>query len=91
MSFTFSRVDNEDCKILHSGTFIYGNTPDEIKVVIKGKNHIEYHDNGKYIIKSKLDWVSDCEYNMTMTKITIPDFPYAIGEVMNVKVNKGRQ
>lgn len=59
--------------------------------MIKGKNHIEYHDNGKYIIKSKLDWVSDCEYNMTMTKITIPDFPYAIGEVMNVKVNKGRQ
>jgi hypothetical protein len=87
MAFTSLKSDNNDCLILHKGTFTYGNPGNEIKVVIKGKNHTEYHNNGKYIIKSKLDWVNDCEYNMTMTKVTIPNFPYGIGDVMNVKID----
>jgi hypothetical protein len=87
MAFTNLKPEYNDCSILHKGTFIYGNPENEIKVVIKGKNHTEYHNNGKYIIKSKLDWVNDCEYNMTMTKVTIPNFPYGIGDVMNVKID----
>ena len=83
-----NKQSDKGCEILHEGTFIYGNTTDEIKVVIDGKKHIEYHNNGKYFIKSKLDWLSDCEYNMTMTKITIPNFPYKKGEVMNVKIDR---
>jgi hypothetical protein len=87
MAFTSMNFDNNDCSILHKGTFIYGNPGNEIKVVIKGKEHIEYHNDGKYIIKSKLDWVNDCEYNMIMTKTTIPHFPYEAGDVMNVKID----
>ncbi len=87
MAFTSINSNNNNCSILHSGTFIYGKPGNEIKVVIKGKNHIEYHNDGKYVIKSKLDWVNDCEYNMTITKVTIPNFPYGIGDVMNVKID----
>jgi hypothetical protein len=88
MAFTITpKVDN-DCGILHKGTFTYGNSKNLVKVMIKGKNHIEYHNDGKYYIKSKLDWVNECEYNMTMTKVTIPDFPYGKGDVMNVTINK---
>ena len=76
------------CKILHSGTFKYANTVPEIKVVIKGNKHTEYYENGKYFIKSTLNWTNECEYDMTMTEITIPDFPYKTGDVMNVKINK---
>jgi len=83
--------DSSGCKLLHKGTFKYGNTEKEIKVVIKGNKHTEYHNGGKYIIESKLDWVNDCEYNMTMTKITIPDFPYKVGDVMNVKINEVKE
>ena len=88
MAFSMKTELNSECKILHNGTFKYGNTTTEIKVVINGNKHIEYHENGKYIIKSNLNWLNDCEYNMTMTEITIPDFPYKIGDVMNVKINK---
>ena len=76
------------CEKLHNGTFKYGNVSDEIKVVINGENHIEYHDNGKYYIKSKLNWKSECEYDMTMIEITIPNFPNKVGDVMNVKIKK---
>jgi hypothetical protein len=88
MSFTNLPADDINCKILHKGTFVYGNTSEKITVVIKGSKHTEYYENGKYIIKSKLVWVSNCEYNMTMTQITIPNFPYKVGDVMNVKITK---
>jgi hypothetical protein len=81
---------NKGCEILHEGTFKYGDVNEEVRVVIKGNNHTEYHNSGKYIIMSKLVWVNECEYNMTMTKITIPNFPYGVGDVMNVKINEVR-
>ena len=85
LGFTFN--PSSECKILHSGTFKYYGE-NEIVVKIKGKKHIEYHNQGQYVIESKLQWVNDCEYNMTMTKITIPNFPYKVGDMMNVKVEK---
>jgi hypothetical protein len=85
---TDGNLIEKDCKIFHKGVFKYAGSKDEIKVVIKGKSHTEFHNNGKYIIKSKLEWVNDCEYNMTMLKVTIPNFPYQKGDVMNVKINE---
>jgi len=32
-----------------------------------------------------LEWINDCEYNMTMVEITLPDFPFHVGDMMNVK------
>jgi len=84
---TVPKIDN-DCEILHEGTFTYGNSENLVKVIIKGKKHIEYHNNEKYYIKSKLDWVNECEYNMTITKVTLPNFPYKKGDIMNVKIDK---
>jgi hypothetical protein len=87
--FSFTNLDKGNCSLLHEGTFNYEGIENEaIKVVIKKTKHIGYHSNGKYVIESELKWVNECEYNMTMTKITIPDFPYQVGDIMNVKVNK---
>jgi hypothetical protein len=83
-----AKKSESDCQILHKGTFKYGSASNEVIVKIKGKKHTEFHNNGKYIIESKLDWVNECEYNMTMTKVTIPDFPYRSGDIMNVKIEK---
>ncbi len=79
---------SRDCKILHEGTFVYDTGEKLIKVVIQGNRHIEYHNGGKYYIKSKIEWVNDCEYNMTMLENNIPNFPYRPGDVMNVKIDK---
>lgn len=87
MSF-LNRSTIDDCSMLHSGTFEYMADKDKVKVVIDGESHTEYHKAGKYIIQSKLVWVSDCEYNATIVKATIPNFPFAVGQGMNVKVDK---
>lgn len=78
-----------DCKILKNIKLKYVNNPDKSAyVVIKNNKHIEYLESGKYYIKSDLDWISDCEYNAKMTEITLPDFPFKPGEIMNVKFEK---
>jgi hypothetical protein len=74
---SFGQEGNKmDCTILRNGKFKYLNFDQDTSayVVINNENHIE--------------WVNDCEYNMTMTKITLPNFPYHPGDIMNVKVYK---
>jgi hypothetical protein len=88
VNITAAQTDTSSCEILHQGTFTYGSGESLVKVVIDGDKHTEYHDKGKYFIKSTIKWVSACEYNMTMTDISIPDFPYGVGDVMNVKIDK---
>lgn len=81
-------VEAEACKILHEGTFTYGPKSNSVRVEIKKDKHIEYHNEGKYILKSTIEWTSDCAYTATLIKVTIPDFPFKIGTQMKVKINK---
>lgn len=77
---------NFDCKILKDIKLKYARKLDNTDyIVIKDNKHIENLEGGKYYIKSDLEWLSDCEYNATMTEITLPDFPFKVGEIMNVK------
>lgn len=89
-SISFSQTNKVmDCKILKNCELHYveeANAGDFI--IIKNNKHIEYLQNSKYYIKSDLNWVNDCEYNATMTEITVPDFPFKPGEIMNVKFEK---
>jgi hypothetical protein len=76
-----------DCSIMKNGVFKYLDIEDtSAYIVIKNGTHTEYHNNGKYNITSRMKWVNSCEYNMTMASITIPDFPFKPGDVMNVKI-----
>jgi len=89
-TISYSQTDKKtDCKILKNCKLLYvpdSETNDHI--IIKNNKHVEYLQNGKYFIKSDLDWISECEYNATMTEITVPNFPFKPGEVMNVKFEK---
>ena len=78
-----------DCSILKKGTFKYVGLEDTTAYfTIKKSNHVEYHEGGKYQIKSKLKWLNPCQYQMEMLSNTIPDFPFKPGDVMLVTINK---
>lgn len=79
--------DSAACNAMHQGKFKYLDIEDETAYFeIKGSKHVEYHQNGKYYIKSDLKWLSPCTYEMVMTENTIPDFPFQPGAVMVVTV-----
>lgn len=88
-SNSFSQSEEIDCKILKNIKLQYFDAPNrEDFVLISNNKHVEYHQNGKYFIKSDLVWINDCEYNAILTDFNLPNFPYTIGEIMNVRFYK---
>ncbi|WP_337964696.1 hypothetical protein [uncultured Flavobacterium sp.] len=80
---------NFDCKILKDVKLKYAHKLDNTDyITIKDNKHVENSEGGKYYIKSDLEWLSDCEYNAKITEINLPNFPFKVGEIMNVKFEK---
>ena len=87
-SFTANTEEKNPCMIMHEGKFKYKSGTGTAIVTIKGDEHMEYHNKGKYYIKSKIKWVSDCEYETTLIEATLPDFPFKPGESLFVTLTK---
>lgn len=91
LSFTVTHhSQEEDCGILKNSNFTYKNGSKEVFVVFDGDKHIEYHDKNKYYIKSDIEWITDCEYNLIIQETTIPKFPFDPGTKLHIKVDKVR-
>lgn len=86
---SFGQEKSECQQVFKRGKFKYLDAIDSSTyIVMNGATQIEYNVNGKYTIESKIDWISDCSYDMTMTKITVPNFPFKPGDVMRVDITK---
>lgn len=83
-AFAFTVTD--DCKIMHEGRFSYMADDEEIMVVIDDTSLVEYHKRGT--IKTKLEWLTPCEYNITVLRVNVPSFPMGPGDEMNVKIRR---
>jgi len=80
---------NQNCSLFKVGKFKYLDADDTTAyIVMSGEKQIEYSGLNNYTIESKIKWITDCSYNMEMIKITIPNFPFKPGDVMNVVINK---
>jgi hypothetical protein len=88
LSLLGSLPNEEDCTKMRSGTFTYGDAKNPVTVEIVGDKHVEYHNKDKYVIESVMKWTGDCEYGLTMTRVTIPNFPYKPGDVLKTVIVK---
>lgn len=73
---------------MKEGTFKYLDVPDDPSAyfVIDGKRHTEYHENGKYTMKSKLEWIDNCTYELTLRKSENPALDFKRGTTMRVTI-----
>ncbi|QNM84947.1 hypothetical protein H9W90_12200 [Polaribacter pectinis] len=85
MSFT-----KKNCAILKDGTFTYRSGKQDVIVIFKGNKHVEYHNDREHFIKSDIEWINDCEYNLIIQESTLPDFPFKMGTKMHIVVNRVR-
>jgi len=77
------------CAVLKKGKFLYLDGNDKTAYIeMDGNYQIEKSGKNAYFIESTVEWVNDCTYIMTMTKITIPGFPFGPGDKMKVTVTK---
>lgn len=87
--FSIGQNSKLDCSSLKAGTYKYLDIEDTTAYFeINKASHIEYHQSGKYQIKSKLEWLNDCKYAMTMLSSTVPGFPFKPGDIMVVIITK---
>lgn len=84
----FADSDKEpNCKIMLNGKFrslLYDLS--DYYMIIKDGIQTEYISNGKYYVKCKIEFITDCEYKSTVIEITIPDYPVKVGEVLTSKI-----
>jgi len=57
-------LKDTNCKEKYEGEFYYldSDSKDTILVKIKANQFFETHLNGKYFVKSRIQWISPCEY-----------------------------
>lgn len=49
---------------------------------------MELHEGGKKYIKSKINWTSDCEYQLIVKESNMVNTPISAGSTMFVKIRK---
>ena len=78
----------QDCTVLKNNSFVYKLAKQDVLVEFGENSHAEYHQEGKYYIKSKVEWISDCEYNLIIEDVTLPNFPFKLGSRLHIKITK---
>ncbi|CAM4190666.1 MULTISPECIES: hypothetical protein [Flavobacterium] len=84
----FTEPDSEpNCKIMLNGKFLsllYDQN--DYYMIIEDGIQTEYISNGKYYVKCKIEFITDCEYKSTVIEVTIPDYPVKVGEILTSKI-----
>jgi hypothetical protein len=83
-----SFLPSNECKLMHDGKFKYMSDNEEVIVTISDSNFMESYQGGKYFVKAQIDWLTDCEYNLVITKVNAPGMMYTPGDEINVKINR---
>ena len=86
--FFFGGVFAQNCAILKNSSFSYKMGGQKVLVEFKGNEYTEYHQEKKYYIKSKIEWISDCEYNLVIQEVNLPDFPFEKNNTLHVTITK---
>lgn len=83
----FTQEKENPCKIMHSGTFVYGKKLDHV-VVIDKNIKTEDWGYGKFKMTSNIVWENDCEYYATTLKVSKVNFKYNVGDRLHVKITR---
>jgi len=74
--------------LLENKKFTYKYQGKKVLVVFSDSMHIEYFNNKKYFIKSKVSWESKYECSMKLQESNLPNFPFKIGSKLSIKITK---
>ncbi|CAH0336033.1 hypothetical protein FVB9288_01705 [Flavobacterium sp. CECT 9288] len=75
-----------NCGIMKSGKFASTSySPKEYYMIVKDGIQTEYVENGQYV-KSKMEFLNDCEYKTTIIEVTIPNYFAKAGDFLTTKI-----
>jgi hypothetical protein len=82
-----SFVYSGDCSIMRNGKFRYMADNEEVIVTMNDSSFTETYRDGNFI-KAQVEWLSECEYNIIITKVNAPGMMYKPGDEINVRINR---
>ncbi|KFF16056.1 hypothetical protein [Flavobacterium hydatis] len=75
-----------NCEELKNGKFAsISYSPKEYYMIVKDGIQTEYLENGQYV-KSKMEFLNDCEYKTTILEVTIPNYYAKVGDFLTTKI-----
>ncbi len=86
---TMGQVVDEDCDVIKSATRFYERAEGNVEsyyVVKDGIWFYEFTNSGRQYIKSRMVWLPDCTYQLTMVETNIPNFDLSAGAMITVKI-----
>lgn len=84
----YKEVNQKITPIIEETQYTYRLNGNNVLVSFKGDEHIEYYENKKYYIKSKIQWISNDECYITIQESTLYDFPFKRGAKLYLKILK---
>jgi hypothetical protein len=76
-----------NCSILLSGAFKSSNTNlRDYRMEVENNVVTEYVSEGKYYVRSKVEYIDKCSYKSTITEVTIPHYNIEIGATMFTQI-----
>lgn len=86
-NYEIDQEDQIENTILNEGIYTFDNGKNEVLVEIKDGYYTEYYSDNQ-IVKAKIEWVSENEYNLVITKINKKNLPFGPGTTLNTKILK---
>lgn len=81
----FDSVPN--CTIIKEGTFLNIDQPrSAYYMVVKDGVQTEYVQDGKYYVRSRMEWLSACSYRSVVIEVTIPGYNVKPGESATTEI-----
>lgn len=78
------------CNFLKEGKFVNKELDDKVTegyyMIFKDGFVIEFVNNGEFFIKSKIKYISECEYISEVVELSIPNYNLGIGTKVKTKI-----
>ncbi|CAM4066628.1 hypothetical protein FLAN108750_08650 [Flavobacterium antarcticum] len=79
-----------DCSFIKSGKFVNeeigGKITKGYSIEFRGENVIEKIENGKYYLRSKINYTSECSYEIKVLESNIPGYEVIIGQTFYTEI-----
>lgn len=84
--YLYAQLDSVNCQNFRTGKFSYKGEPYNGTIIKRSaRRQIEINESGRKLIY-QIDWVNDCEYNLTFLKVKKGNALQKRGDVINVKI-----
>jgi len=87
MISSLSFAQTKDCSRLKNCKLESLLAEDKSYIIIKNNEYSQIYDDGNFV-KATINWIANCEAEITISEVSIPDFSLNTGEKLNLKIDK---